>query len=211
MLKIGVLVSGSGTNLQAIIDNINSGFIAAEIAVVISNRKKAYGLERAKIANIPSLFISKKQAGSINNFNKQIINTLQEYQVDLVVLAGYLSILSEEFISTYQNKTINIHPALIPSFCGTGYYGLKVHQAALDYGVKLSGATVHFVDEGTDTGPIILQKTVEVLNNDTAESLQQRVLKIEHELLPLSIKLFCENKLQIIEKGNFKTKVLVIE
>ena len=210
MLKIGVLVSGSGTNLQAIIDNIKSGFIAAEISVVISNRKSAYGLERAKGEGIPAQFISKKQAGNLVNFNKEIISSLQYHNVDLVVLAGYLSILSEEFISTYRNKIINIHPALIPSFCGAGYYGLNVHQAALDYGVKLSGATVHFVDEGTDTGPIILQKTVEVLNDDTAESLQQRVLKVEHELLPLSIKLFCESKLQIIKKENSKTKVLVV-
>lgn len=211
MLKIGVLVSGSGTNLQAIIDNIKSGFIAAKISVVISNKKSAFGLERAKIEGISAQFISKKQAGSLENFNKEIITTLQNHKIDLVVLAGYLSILSEEFISTYRNKIINIHPALIPSFCGAGYYGLNVHKAALDYGVKLSGATVHFVDEGTDTGPIILQKTVEVLNDDTAETLQKRVLKVEHELLPLSIKLFCESKLQIIEKENSKTKVLVLK
>lgn len=211
MLKIGVLVSGSGTNLQAIIDAIKQNNIIAEIVVVISDKKNAFGLQRAINENIPAIFISKKQAGSIENFNTEIVNTLKDHLVDLVVLAGYLSILSHHFISTYRNRIINIHPSLIPSFCGNGFYGIKVHEAAIKQGVKISGATVHFVDEGTDTGAIILQKAVEVLPLDTAETLQQRILKLEHELLPLAVKLFCENKLQIIEIENTITKVLVIQ
>jgi len=211
MLKIGVLVSGSGTNLQAIIDAIKQNNIIAEIVVVISDKKNAFGLQRAINENIPAIFISKKQAGSIENFNAEIVNTLKDHLVDLVVLAGYLSILSHHFISTYRNRIINIHPSLIPSFCGNGFYGIKVHEAAIKQGVKISGATVHFVDEGTDTGAIILQKAVEVLPLDTAETLQQRILKLEHELLPLAVKLFCENKLQIIEIENTITKVLVIQ
>lgn len=211
MLKIGVLVSGSGTNLQAIIDAIKQNNIIAEIVVVISDKKNAFGLQRAINENIPAIFISKKQAGSIENFNAEIVNTLKDHLVDLVVLAGYLSILSHHFISTYRNRIINIHPSLIPSFCGNGFYGIKVHEAAIKQGVKISGATVHFVDEGTDTGAIILQKAVEVLPLDTAETLQQRILKLEHELLPLAVKLFCENRLQIIEIENTITKVLVIQ
>ena len=211
MLKIGVLVSGRGTNLQAIIDAIKQNNIIAEIVVVISDKKNAFGLQRAINENIPAIFISKKQAGSIENFNAEIVNTLKDHLVDLVVLAGYLSILSHHFISTYRNRIINIHPSLIPSFCGNGFYGIKVHEAAIKQGVKISGATVHFVDEGTDTGAIILQKAVEVLPLDTAETLQQRILKLEHELLPLAVKLFCENKLQIIEIENTITKVLVIQ
>jgi len=211
MLKIGVLVSGSGTNLQAIIDAIKQNNIIAEIVVVISDKKNAFGLQKAINENIPAIFISKKQAGSIENFNTEIVNTLKDHLVDLVVLAGYLSILSHHFISTYRNRIINIHPSLIPSFCGNGFYGIKVHEAAIKQGVKISGATVHFVDEGTDTGAIILQKAVEVLPLDTAETLQQRILKLEHELLPLAVKLFCENKLQIIEIENTITKVLVIQ
>jgi len=211
MLKIGVLVSGSGTNLQAIIDAIKQNNIIAEIVVVISDKKNAFGLQKAINENIPAIFISKKQAGSIENFNTEIVNTLKDHLVDLVVLAGYLSILSHHFISTYRNRIINIHPSLIPSFCGNGFYGIKVHEAAIKQGVKISGATVHFVDEGTDTGAIILQKAVEVLPLDTAETLQQRILKLEHELLPLAVKLFCENRLQIIEIENTITKVLVIQ
>ncbi len=211
MLKIGVLVSGSGTNLQSIIDSIKAGYIPGEIAIVISDKKSAFGLQRAINENIPSVFISKKQAGSIDNFNAEIIRALKSYSVDLVVLAGYLSILSKEFIQAYRNQIINIHPSLIPSFCGNGYYGLKVHEAAINHGVKVSGATVHFVDEGTDTGAIILQKTVEVLPLDSAETLQQKVLKLEHQLLPLAVKLFCEKKLNIIELENKPTKVLVLK
>jgi phosphoribosylglycinamide formyltransferase 1 len=199
-LKIGVLISGGGSNLQSLIDNVKNNTIHAEISVVISNRSAAYGLQRAKDNGIENVFVSRKKHDSIESFNTEIINLLQAKQVDLVVLAGYLSILSDEFIDTYKNKIINIHPSLIPSFCGDGFYGLKVHQAALDYGVKISGATVHFVDKGIDTGAVILQESVEVKDDDTAETLQARVLQIEHKLLPKAVQLFCENRLQIIER-----------
>lgn len=197
-LKIGVLISGSGTNLQSIIDNIEKKQIAGEISVVISNRESAYGLERARMHNIDTVFINEKDCDSFEVFNDKIIEVLEKYGADLVVLAGYLKILSSKFIETYKNKIINIHPSLIPSFCGKGYYGLRVHEAAVNYGVKISGATVHFVDEGADTGPIILQETVSVEYDDTAESLQKKVLKIEHKLLPLAVRLFCENKLKVV-------------
>lgn len=208
--KIGVLISGGGTNLQSLIDNTKNEYISGEIAVVISNRKSAFGLQRAKDNNIPAVFISKKEAGSADEFNQQIIKTLEENKVDLVVLAGYLSILPPEFINKYPNKIINIHPALIPSFCGDGYYGEKVHQAVIDYGAKISGATVHFVDKGTDTGAIILQKSVKVENDDTAETLQKKVLKIEHEILPLAVKLYCEGKIKPIQKENKRTIVKLL-
>lgn len=196
-LKIGVLISGSGTNLQSLIDNIQSGFINGEIAVVISNKEDAYGLERARQYGIDSVYINRGIYNNLEEYNDAIIKELNAHSVDLVVLAGYLKILSPEFIRNYRNKIINIHPSLIPSFSGRGYYGLKVHEAVINYGVKVSGATVHFVDEGADTGPIILQKTLEVEYNDTPETLQQRVLKIEHEILPLSVKYFCDEKLEI--------------
>jgi phosphoribosylglycinamide formyltransferase-1 len=195
-LKIGVLISGSGTNLQSIIDSIERGYINAEISVVISNKENAFGLERAKKHNINAVYINQRHYdGKIND---AIYDVLKNNQVDIVVLAGYLKILSHKLIENYKNRIINIHPSLIPSFCGKGYYGIKVHEAAIDYGVKLSGATVHFVDEGADTGPIILQETVKVDYNDTAESLQKKVLKLEHELLPLAVKLLCENRLEVV-------------
>ncbi len=196
-LKIGVLISGSGTNLQSLIDNTEKGFINAEISVVISDRENAYGLERARQHDIDAVCLNRKKYNSLENYNDAIIEELRSHGVDLVVLAGYLKILSPEFIKSYRNKIINIHPSLIPSFSGKGYYGLKVHEAVISYGVKVSGATVHFVDEDADTGPVILQKTVEVEYNDTPESLQQRVLKIEHEILPLAVKYFCEGRLEI--------------
>lgn len=197
-LKIGVLISGSGTNLQSIIDSIEKKHIDGEIAVVISNKESAYGLVRARMHGIEAVFVDEKKCCCFESFNDNIIEVLESHEVDLVVLAGYLKILSSRFIEAYKNKIINIHPSLIPSFCGKGYYGLKVHRAALDYGVKISGATVHFVDEKADTGPIILQEAVNVECDDTAESLQQKVLKIEHRLLPEAIKLFCENKLAVL-------------
>ncbi len=196
-LKIGVLISGSGTNLQSLIDNIEKGFINAEISVVISNNENAYGLERARMHNIDTVYINKKKYDSFEKFNDAIIEEMHSHNVDLVVLAGYLKMLSHKFIEIYRNRIMNIHPSLIPSFCGKGYYGLKVHEAAVSYGVKMSGATVHFVDEEADTGPIILQKTVEVDYNDTAEILQRKVLKIEHDLLPLAVKYFCEGNLEV--------------
>ena len=165
MLKIAVLVSGGGTNLQAIIDKIAEGVITnTEIAVVISNNKNAYALERAKQAGIEAVCVSPKDYENREQFNQEFLKTLDSYQVDLVVLAGFLVVIPPAMIQKYENRIINIHPSLIPSFCGTGYYGLKVHEGALARGVKVTGATVHFVDEGTDTGPIILQKAVEVQN-----------------------------------------------
>ena len=178
MLKIAVLVSGGGTNLQAIMDAIDNGTITnTEIAVVISNNKNAYALERAKNHGVEAICISPKDYENRADFNEDFLNRLNSYNVDLVVLAGFLVVLPEKMIETYRNRIINIHPSLIPSFCGTGFYGLKVHEGALARGVKVTGATVHFVDEGTDTGPIILQKAVEVCQGDTPEVLQRRVME----------------------------------
>lgn len=196
-LKIGVLISGSGTNLQSLIDNTEKGFINGRIAVVISNREDAYGLERARRHGIDTVFVNQRDYESFEKFNDAIMSQLDAHGADLVVLAGYLKILSGKFIETYRNKIINIHPSLIPSFCGSGYYGLRVHEAAVSYGVRVSGATVHFVDEEADTGPIILQESVMVDYEDTAETLQQKVLKIEHRLLPLAVKYFCEGRLEV--------------
>lgn len=193
--KIAVLLSGGGTNLQSLIDNI--GEINAKIDIVISNRKAAYGLERAKLNNIDTLYINQKDYDSVEAFNDKIINELEKRNIDLVVLAGYLKILSKRFIELYQNRIMNVHPSLIPSFCGNGFYGIRVHEEVINYGVKISGATVHFVTEDTDAGPIILQETVQVDDDDTAESLQKKVLQLEHKLLQKAVKLFCEDKLHI--------------
>ena len=199
MLKIAVLVSGGGTNLQAIIDKIAEGVITnTEIAVVISNNKNAYALERAKQAGIEAVCVSPKDYENREQFNQEFLKTLDSYQVDLVVLAGFLVVIPPAMIQKYENRIINIHPSLIPSFCGTGYYGLKVHEGALARGVKVTGATVHFVDEGTDTGPIILQKAVEVQNGDTPEILQRRVMEqAEWKLLPEAVSLFCQDRLSV--------------
>lgn len=188
MKNIGVLVSGGGTNLQSVIDNIESGKINGQIKVVISNKESAYGLERARKHGIKAIYL---------NGEKEIIEELKNNDVDLVVLAGFLKILSHDFTRAFENKIINIHPSLIPSFCGKGYYGLKVHEAAVEYGVKVSGATVHFVDENTDTGAIIMQKTVDVLPDDSAQDLQKRVLCVEHEILSQVIAKFCEDKIKL--------------
>lgn len=202
MLKIAVLVSGGGTNLQAIIDKIAEGVITnTEIAVVISNNKNAYALERAKQAGIEAVCVSPKDYENREQFNQEFLKTLDSYQVDLVVLAGFLVVISPAMIQKYENRIINIHPSLIPSFCGTGYYGLKVHEGALARGVKVTGATVHFVDEGTDTGPIILQKAVEVQNGDTPEILQRRVMEqAEWEILPRAIHLIANGKVTVKDK-----------
>ena len=207
MLKMAVLVSGGGTNLQAIIDKIADGGITnAEISVVISNNKNAYALERAKKHGIEALCISPKQYESRQQFNKALLAAIQSYQVDLVVLAGCLVVIPEIMVKAYPNKIINIHPALIPSFCGTVYYGLKVHEAVLERGVKVTGATVHFVDEGTDTGPIILQKAVEVQEGDTPEVLQRRVMEqAEWEIMPKAIDLIANDKIQVVD-GLVKSK-----
>ena len=202
MLKIAVLVSGGGTNLQAIIDKIAEGVIThTEMAVVISNNKNAYALERAKQAGIEAVCVSPKDYENREQFNQEFLKTLDSYQVDLVVLAGFLVVIPPAMIQKYENRIINIHPSLIPSFCGTGYYGLKVHEGALARGVKVTGATVHFVDEGTDTGPIILQKAVEVQNGDTPEILQRRVMEqAEWEILPRAIHLIANGKVTVKDK-----------
>ncbi|MGI5997115.1 MAG: phosphoribosylglycinamide formyltransferase [Lutispora sp.] len=196
-VKIGVLISGGGTNLQALIDNIEKGLINGEIAVVISDKKGVYGLERARKHGISAIEIDKREFNDRNDFMKAIINELESHEVELVVLAGFLSILSSDFIEKYRNRIMNIHPSLIPAFCGKGYYGQRVHKAVLEYGAKISGATVHFVDEGADTGPIILQEAVKVEEGDTPESLAARILNVEHRLLPQAVKLYCEDKLII--------------
>lgn len=189
MLKIVVCVSGGGTNLQAIIDAINEGRLEnTEIVRVISNNAGAYALERAKNAGIEALCVSPKNFETRDMFNEAFLNALNEAKPDLVVLAGFLVVIPEIVIKAYRGRIINIHPSLIPSFCGTGYYGLKVHEAALARGVKVTGATVHYVDEGTDTGPIIMQKAVEVKEGDTPEILQRRVMEqAEWVILPASI------------------------
>ncbi len=201
MMKMAVLVSGGGTNLQAIIDAIDRGKITnAEISVVISNNAGAYALERAKQHGIEALCVSPKSFSSREEFNQKLLETIQSYQVDLVVLAGCLVVIPEIMVKAYPNKIINIHPALIPSFCGTGYYGLKVHEGVLKRGVKVTGATVHFVDEGTDTGPIILQKAVEVHQDDTPEILQRRVMEeAEWKIMPEAINLIANHKVQVVD------------
>lgn len=188
MLNIGVLISGGGSNLQAIIDDCESKKINGNIKVVISNREDAFGLERAKKHNIRSV---------LEKDEDEVIKILKEENIDLVVLAGYLKIISPKFVSEFENKIMNIHPALIPSFCGDGFYGEKVHQAVIDYGAKVSGATVHFVNEKADAGPIIMQDTVKVMDDDDAKTLAKRVLEVEHTILPRCVKLFCEGKISV--------------
>ena len=195
MVNIGVLISGGGTNLQSLIDNIEEGNINGEIKIVISNRKEAFGLIRAKNAGIEALYINPLDFPTEKEYNKKIIEELEKRNIELVVLAGYLKILSKEFTQKYEKRIINIHPSLLPNFGGKGYYGDRVHKAVLDSGVKTTGATVHFVDEGTDTGEIILQETVEVREDDTVESLKARVLEVEHRLLPEAVRLLCLRKL----------------
>lgn len=199
MLRIAVLVSGGGTNLQAIIDGIAGGTITnTEIDVVISNNKDAYALERARNAGIEALCISPKDYSSRAEFNDALLDTLKQRNVDLIVLAGCLVVIPEQIIDAFENRIINIHPSLIPAFCGTGYYGLKVHEAALARGVKYSGATVHFVDKGTDTGPIILQKPVEVKTGDTPEVLQKRIMEeAEWVIMPQAINLIAQGKVTV--------------
>ena len=207
MLKMAVLVSGGGTNLQAIMDKIDDGSITnAEISVVISNNSNAYALERAKKHGIEARCISPKNFENRAAFNEALLSAIQSYEVDLVVLAGCLVVIPEIMVKAYPNRIINIHPALIPAFCGTGYYGLKVHEAVLKRGAKVTGATVHFVDEGTDTGPIILQKAVEVQEGDIPEVLQRRVMEeAEWEIMPKAIDLIANNKIHVVD-GLVKSK-----
>lgn len=199
MLRVLVCVSGGGTNLQAIIDGVEDGTITnTEIVGVISNNKNAFALERAKKHGILAECISPKDYESRDIFNKQFLERVNAYKPDLIVLAGFLVVIPPEMIAEYRNRMINIHPSLIPAFCGTGYYGLKVHEAALKRGVKVVGATVHFVDEGTDTGPIILQKAVEVQNGDTPEILQKRVMEqAEWKIMPEAIDLIANGKVTV--------------
>lgn len=191
MLRLAVLVSGGGTNLQAIIDAVTGGYLEhTSIALVFSNNKNAYALERAKNAGIPTLAISPSDFESREEFEDAMLHALEEVNPDIIVLAGFLVKIPRKMVEVFEHKIINIHPSLIPSFCGRGYYGLKVHEAALKRGVKLTGATVHFVDEDMDTGPILLQKAVEVKDGDTAKSLQERVMKeAEWIILPEAIKM----------------------
>lgn len=189
MLKnIAVLVSGGGTNLQSIIDATEAGEINGQIKVVISNKENAYGLERARKHNIEAVF---------ENDEKKVIEILKEKEIDIVVMAGYLKIISADFVNEFKNRMINIHPSLIPSFCGKGYYGKKVHQGVLDYGAKVTGATVHFVTEGADEGPIIMQEAVKVEQDDDADTLAARVLKVEHQILKKSVALLCDDKVRV--------------
>lgn len=199
MLKILVCVSGGGTNLQAIIDGVQGGAVTGvEIVRVISNNKKAYALERAAQAGIDAICVSPRDYADREQFNEAFMHEVDAVSPDLIVLAGFLVVIPPELIRKYENRIINIHPSLIPSFCGTGYYGLKVHEAALKRGVKVTGATVHFVDEGTDTGPIIMQRAVNVLPGDTPEILQRRVMEeAEWIILPKSLNLIAQGKVKI--------------
>ena len=201
MLKVGVLVSGGGTNLQAILDAIDCGKITnAEVSLVISNNPKAYALERAKNHNIEAVCISPKQFENREEFHRALLAKLKESGVELIVLAGFLVAIPPMIVEAYPNKIINIHPSLIPSFCGKGFYGLKVHDAVLARGVKVTGATVHFVDAGTDTGPIILQKAVKVKDGDTSKELQRRVMeKAEWKILPEAINLIANDKITVTD------------
>lgn len=199
MLKIGVLVSGGGTNLQAIIDKIGSGYLEnCSIVTVVSSRAGVFALERAAKNHIPSRCISRKNFLSIEEYDEALIQHFEEHQVELIVMAGFLSMVGENFNRVFHNRVINIHPSLIPAFCGKGYYGIIPHQKALEYGVKVTGATVHFVEPEYDSGPIIFQKAIEILDHDTPETLQKRVMEeAEWELLPKAIKLYSEGKIKI--------------
>ena len=198
MLRVGVMVSGGGTNMQAILDSIDNGTIRnARVEVVISNNRNAYALERARNHGIEAVCVSPRDYESREQFNTAFLEKVNEYQLDLIVLAGFLVAIPAAMIQKYRNRIINIHPSLIPSFCGVGYYGLKVHEAALKRGVKVTGATVHFVDEGTDTGPILLQKPVEVKEGDTPEILQRRVMEeAEWILLPKAIDMIANGEIE---------------
>ena len=206
MLRVGVMVSGGGTNLQAILDAVDTGKITdTEITVVISNNPGAYALERAKKHGIEALCISPKDYENRDAFNEAFLNKIDEYHLDLIVLAGFLVKIPVAMIEKYEGKIINIHPSLIPSFCGVGFFGLKVHEAALERGVKVTGATVHFVDSGMDTGPIILQKAVEVQDGDTPEVLQRRVMEqAEWILLPQAIQMIAHNQIAYHRRGGEK-------
>lgn len=196
-LKIAVLVSGNGSNLQALLDATKDNRIKGSIELVIADNADAYALIRAKNQGVRSVSIDRKALKSKADFDAKLLQQLGELKPDLIILAGFLSILPETLVKEYQGKIINIHPSLIPAFCGKGFYGERVHQAVIAYGVKLTGATVHFVDEGTDTGPIVLQRTVAVAEEDDAKSIAEKVLEIEHSLLVEAVALFCEGKISL--------------
>lgn len=202
MLRLAVLVSGGGTNLQALLDHMDKGELGnVSVELVISSKHNAYALQRAREHNISTTVINKRDYSNPEDFEEAFLSLLTDNQIDLIVLAGFLLILPLKIVREFKNRIINVHPSLIPSFCGRGYYGLKVHEAVLDRGVKLTGATVHFVDEGTDTGPIILQKAVAVLADDTPESLQKRVMEeAEWIILPEAVRLISEERVRV--EGN---------
>jgi phosphoribosylglycinamide formyltransferase-1 len=195
--RIAVLCSGGGSNLQALLDAIDAGRVNGQVRLVLANRSGAFALQRARDRGISAVFVSRKEAGGEAAFNARMLALLRQAEIDLVVLAGYLPMVGPDIVSVYRHRILNIHPALIPAFCGQGMYGHHVHQAALDYGVKLSGATVHFVDEQADHGPIVAQRAVPVLPGDDTQSLAARVLAVEHQLLPESVALFCAGKLRV--------------
>ena len=197
MIKIAVLVSGGGTNLQALIDAWKDGNLAdGELSLVISSVSGAFALERAQKANIKTITLERKQYACPDCFDAALAQTLSEEKIDLIVLAGFLSVIGKKVLQSYENKIINVHPSLIPSFCGKGFYGLRVHKAAIEYGVKITGATVHFVNDVVDGGKIILQKAIDVLPTDTPETLQQRVMReCEWVLLPKAVAMYCSNTL----------------
>ncbi|MGI6349789.1 MAG: phosphoribosylglycinamide formyltransferase [Eubacteriaceae bacterium] len=202
MKKMAVLASGSGSNLQALIDRVHEK--EGLIAVVISNKKNAYALKRAKKADIPAIYADRSQVETDEAYDTDILKILHAYAVDVIVLAGYLRILTPVLTEAYANRIINIHPSLIPSFCGDGYYGMHVHQAVYDRGVKITGATVHFVDSGVDTGPIIMQRAVCLTGNEQPEEIAAKVLEIEHELLVESVTLVLNDQIEIVQKRTIR-------
>lgn len=209
-MNIGVLVSGNGSNLQAIIDRTNEKSFPAKVSTVISSKAQAYALQRAQKHEIPCYAVRKKDFDSQASWEQRILQILHKHDVKLIVLAGFNKILSASFVRKYRWRIINIHPSLIPAFCGKHFYGMKVHKAVIDSGVKITGATVHFVTEKVDAGPIILQKAVQVKDYDTPETLCERVLRVEHEILPEAVRLIAEEKIEVVgNRVNIKTEVCV--
>ncbi|WP_198407760.1 phosphoribosylglycinamide formyltransferase [Thermotoga profunda] len=203
ILKVGILASGNGTNLQTIIDKSEKKELPVRVVVVISDKPDAYALQRASKHSIPTFVVKPRDFADKVSYEQKMIDILKSHDVELVVLAGFMKILSPHFIGAFRNRIINIHPSLIPAFCGKDFYGMKVHQAVIDSGVKITGATVHFVDENVDAGPIIIQKAIEVKDNDTAETVALKVHQIEHQILPEAIRLFAEGKLKIVGRKVF--------
>lgn len=197
MKRLAFFVSGSGSDMQSVLDGIRAGQIPAEPVAVIASRPGIYALERARAAGVPGYVFEKGDYPDLQTMYEKLVGLLRELRVDYIILAGYLTILTPNIIAAFKDRIVNIHPSLIPSFCGKGFYGLRVHQAALEYGVKVTGVTVHFVDEGADTGAIIAQRAVEVFENDTPESLQKRVLETEHQLLPEVVRRLCEEEVEL--------------